>query len=166
MCSFPGREKISIMVLQSFSECFNRPAVIAAAFSSDLPGLYLLNPPLAILFCFLEAGYQQIQQQYIDKTTKIEDAINDMWAGEEEIRRPDGGIGTSLEPPSLKSLLTVFSLKKYLFWLSYLIVIMTSLAVFAFNITNRRFAEPSSPCPAVCCPCNPTPSPTASTASG
>jgi hypothetical protein len=137
--------------------------VIAAAFSSDLRGLYLLVPPLSILFCLLEAGYQQIQQQYIDKSTQIETAINDMIAKEAEVRLPDDGITTSLEPPSLRRFSVVFTTKKYLFWLSYLLVIVTSLVLFGLNVTKGRFAAPANPCPPVCCPC-PAPAATVSPA--
>jgi hypothetical protein len=137
--------------------------LIAAAFSSDIRGLYLLNPPLAILFCVLEAGYQQIQQQYIEKSTSIEVTINDMLALEAEPRMPDAGVSTSLVPPTPRALLRVFNRKKYLFWLSYLIVILISLTLFGMNVTKSKFAgPPSSPCPTVCCPCAATPSITSS----
>lgn len=139
--------------------------VIAAAFSSDLRGLYLLVPPLSILFCLLEAGYQQIQQQYIDKTTNIETTVNDMLAQEAEPRLPDAGISTNLEPPTLRSFSIVFTRKKYLFWLSYVIVIATALVLFGLNVTKGRFGGPpaSNPCANVCCPC-PAPAATVSPA--
>jgi hypothetical protein len=128
--------------------------LIAASFSSDLRGLYLLVPPLAILFCVLEAGYQQIQQQYIDKSASIEVSINDILAHEKEIRMPNAGISTSLEPPTPQDLLRVFNWRKYLFWLSYVIVILTSVGLFYMNITKSKFMPPATPpCPVVCCPC-------------
>jgi hypothetical protein len=130
--------------------------VIAAAFSSDLPYLYLLNPILSILFCLLEAGYQQIQQQYLEKTNNIEVTINDMLTQEAEVRWPDSGITTSLEPPTLSTLGIVFTRKKYLFWSSYLIVSVFSLILFFTNLTKSRLAPPASPCPTVCCPCPPS----------
>jgi hypothetical protein len=128
--------------------------LIAAAFSSDLRGLYLLDPPLAILFCVLEAGYQQIQQQYINKSTSIEVTINGILSHQAEPKLPEDGISTSMEPPTPKALLQVFSRKKYLFWLSYLIVILISLALYGMNVTKSRLAAPTSPpCTVVCCPC-------------
>lgn len=128
--------------------------VIAASFSSDLLGLYLLNPPLAILFCFLEAGYQQIQEQYIEKSTSTEVAINDMLAGEEVVRIPDSGISTSLDPPTPRALMRAFRPRKYLFWMSYLVVILISLGLFVMNITKSSFTPiPNPPCPTTCCIC-------------
>jgi hypothetical protein len=113
--------------------------LIAASFSSDLRVLYLLIPILSVLFCFLEAGYQQIQEQYIGKTIEIEQTINDLLAGEENPHFPDEGVRTSLHTPTAKDLFGLFRPKKYLFWLSYVSVIFISLSLFCFNVTKTRF---------------------------
>ncbi len=113
-------------------------AIIAAAFSSNLRLLYLLNPILAVLFCLLEAGYQEIQEQYIDKTIQIERTINDMLAGEKIPYFPDDGISTSLRTPSTKDLVRLFKPKKYLFWLSYITVIVLSLILFWLDVTKSH----------------------------
>jgi hypothetical protein len=113
--------------------------LIAASFSSDLRALYLLIPLLSVLFCFLEAGYQQIQEQYIDKTIEIEQTINDLLAGEATPHFPDEGVRTSLRKLTLKDLFRLFRPKKYLFWLSYLAVIFISMALFFCNVTKIRF---------------------------
>ena len=112
--------------------------LIAAAFTSNLRELYLLIPILSVLFCFLEAGYQQIQEQYIKKTIEIERTINDMLAGEETPYFPDRGISTGLNTPTPKELFGLFRLRKYLFWLSYLAVILVSLVLFFLNVTKSR----------------------------
>ena len=128
--------------------------LIAAAFSSDLRSLYLLDAGLAILFCILEAGYQQIQQQYIDKSTQIEATINGILAHEAEPKMPNDGISTSLVPPTPRALLRVFNRRKYLFWWSYLVVILISLVLFGFSVTKDKFATPATPpCSVVCAPC-------------
>jgi hypothetical protein len=113
--------------------------LIAAAFSSNLRALYLLVPVLTVMFCFLEAGYQQLQQQYISKTIAIELTINDMLAGEATPRFPNEGVRTSLHTPTIKDLIGLFKPRKYLFWLSYLAVPSVSLLLFYFNATKSRF---------------------------
>lgn len=129
--------------------------LVAAAFSSDLRLLYLINLPLAVFFCILEAGYQRIQEQYIGKTIRIERTINDMLAGEQIPWMPNDGISTSLNTPTIKDLRRVFRPKKYLFWFSYVAVIMLSLLLYGLNATKSRVVAPSSvPCPPVCCPCS------------
>lgn len=126
--------------------------IIAAAFSLDLRILYLLNVLLALLFCALEAGYERIQAQYIAKTLSIERTINDMLAGEEFPWFPNYGINTGLHNLSLKALLRAFRPKKYLFWSSYLAVIVMSLILFFWQITKSRFAATSAnPCGTSCC---------------
>jgi hypothetical protein len=133
--------------------------LIAAAFSSDLPGLYLLTVPLAALFFVLEAGYKGIQQQYIKKTIEVEVTITDILAGEPNPRMPDT-IGTSLEPPSFKAMWGLFTLNRYLFWMSYIAVIVIPLLLFSLNWTQNRFTAPTkAPCATACCPCPATPVP-------
>src|SRR6478736_3243843 len=63
--------------------------LIAAAFSSNVRTLYLLVPLVALGFCLLEAGYQQLQLQYILKSIEIETTINDILASEPDPRFPD-----------------------------------------------------------------------------
>ena len=127
--------------------------LIAVAFSSDLRGLYLLNVPLALLFFVLEAGYRGIQEQYIQKTIEIEATITAILSEDEDPKMPNN-IGTSLDPPNLKSLLGLLTLKRYLFWMSYVAVIVIPLVLFALNWTQSRFTAPAKPpCATVCCPC-------------
>lgn len=126
--------------------------LIAAAFSSDLRVLYLLNVPLAVFFCILEAGYQRIQEQYIGKTIRIERTINDLLAGEQNPWMPNDGISTSLNKPTLKDLRRVFRPAKYLFWLSYLTIVLLSLVLFAFKATKSRVTGAEAPpCAPLCC---------------
>ena len=126
--------------------------VIAAAFSLDLSLLYLLNIVLALLFCILEAGYERIQAQYIAKTLSIERTINDILAGEELPWLPNYGITTGLQNLSIKALLRAFRPKKYLFWLSYLAVIVVSLVLSCMQITKSTFSSSGpNPCVSNCC---------------
>ncbi|MDQ1637702.1 MAG: hypothetical protein QOF62_1041 [Pyrinomonadaceae bacterium] len=128
--------------------------LIAASFSSNLRALYLLVPVLAVLFGILEAGYQQIQEQYIQKNTDIERSINEMLANEQNVYLPNDGISTGLERASARRVLHMLRPGKYLFWLSYVAVILFSLILFALNVTERKY-NPAPRCPASCCPCGP-----------
>jgi hypothetical protein len=113
-------------------------ALIAAGFSSNVRALYLLVPFAAIGFCFLEAGYQHFQHQYIEKSVDIERTINDVLANEAAPRFPDR-IATSVDAPTIKSLLWLFKPRLYLFWLSYLLLAVIPIVFFVFKATKSRF---------------------------
>jgi hypothetical protein len=112
--------------------------LIAAGFSSNVRALYLLVPLVAVGFFFLEAGYQQFQLQYILKSNAIEVAINDILANEQEPRLPDR-VETSPRAFTVKDFGGLFKLRRYLFWLSYLLIIVVSLMLFIFKATKSRF---------------------------
>ena len=128
-------------------------AVIAAAFSLDLRFLYWLNLLVALLFCALEVGYQRIQAQYVAKALSIERTINDILAGERSPWLPDYGISTSLHNLTFKGFLRAFRIKKYLFWLSYLAIVLVSVGLFFLHVTKGRFSS-SPPVPCWICPCD------------
>lgn len=132
-------------------------AVIAAAFSLDLRSLYWLNLLVALLFCALEVGYQRIQAQYIARALSIERTINDILAGEKNPWLPNYGVSTSLVNLDFKGLLRAFRRKKYLFWLSYLAIVLVSSGLFFLHVTRSRFISASAPVPYCVCPCNGTP---------
>ena len=113
-------------------------ALIAAAFSSNVRALYLLVPFVALGFCLLEAGYQQFQQQYILKSIEIETTINDILANEQVPRFPDR-IETSPHAFTIQDFRSLFKPRRYLFWLSYLLIGLIPVLLFIFNATKARF---------------------------
>jgi len=112
--------------------------LIAAAFSSNVRALYLLVPFVALGFCLLEAGYQQFQQQYILKSIAIETTINDVLANEANPRFPDR-IETSPHAFTIRDFRSLFRLRRYLFWLSYLLIFLIAILLFVFNAIKARF---------------------------
>jgi hypothetical protein len=98
-------------------------ALIAAGYASQQGFIYFCVPFVATLFLFLEGGHARVQIQYIRKSIEIERTLTDLLVGEEEPYLPSEGISTSLSTPNLGDFGALFSAKRYLYWLPYLIVV-------------------------------------------
>lgn len=111
-------------------------AVVSIAYTNDSPFIYTLNIFLVVVFCFQESGYRRLQIQCIEKSRQIEITLNDILTGEKDVRLPQDGICTSLDVPSFRDLLLLFSLKRIMFWVPYVFVLALSLALFFFQFTK------------------------------
>lgn len=111
--------------------------ILVYGFNSKTASIYLFVVPLAVLFFFLESGYCRIQDQYIAKSIEIETTINDILANEESPRFPADGISTAIDTPSFLDLLRLFRPKKFLFWSSYLIIIIISILLYGLDIISK-----------------------------
>ena len=109
-------------------------ALVAAGYASQQPFIYLCVPFVALLFLFLEGGHMRFQLQYIHKSIEIERTLTDLLVDEDAPFLPSEGISTILATPSPKDLLALFSAKRYLFWLPYLIVVATAVTLHVFGI--------------------------------
>ena len=103
--------------------------LIAYAFVHSIPSLYWVAAALSVVFYFLEAGYKQIQDQYIQKSIQIERTLNDLLVNEAEPYIPKRGISTLVKTPTWRGYWNQFAFKKLLFWGPYLIVLATSVTL-------------------------------------
>lgn len=111
--------------------------LIAYSYTSGVIGLYLVVSFLALMFFFMESGYRRLQDQYIERSNKIELTLNDFLANEKEPRFPDS-IGTDLSTPSIKDLLSMLKLNRYMFWLPYTFMIVVPIVLWFFEIHNNK----------------------------
>lgn len=115
--------------------------VMSVGFSMDSSFVYFFNIVLVVVFCLLESGYRRLQIQCIEKSREIELSLNDMLTGDQDYRLPADGICTSLDIPSFMDLLCLFSLKRVMFWMPYLFVLIVSLALFVLNLTKSTMVR-------------------------
>ncbi len=102
-------------------------ALIAYGFVHSVTLPYVLVTALSIAFFMLEAGYKDIQDQYIRKSLAVERTLNDLLVNESEPFIPEGGISTSIAKPSLWRYRNQLRMRKALFWSPYVVVLVTSL---------------------------------------
>jgi len=113
-------------------------AMIAYAYINTTPVIYIFTSPISVAFMLLEAGYRRLQQQCIAKSIGLEQTINDILAGEDEPRLPNDGISTSFYTPDLKSFFRQFALKRFLFWLPYLIIATLGCVLFMTELKSEQ----------------------------
>lgn len=116
--------------------------LIAAGFTTNAPELYLLVPILSVGFFLLESGYRRLQLQYIWRLKQIERSVNDLLASEPHPYIPNHGVSTALDTPKLGSLVQLLRPKRYLFWLSYLIVTATAVSLFFLGVEKAKVSCP------------------------
>lgn len=99
-------------------------AIVAYGYKQNEIKMYYLAAIVAVLFFMLEAGTRIIQQKYIQKSIEIEKSINDFLTGD-LVKIPGDGISTNISNPSLKDYISLLKLRRWLFWLPYIILIAT-----------------------------------------
>ena len=112
-------------------------ALIAYGFVHNEPLLYGGVIPLAALFFILEAGYKQVQNQYIAKSLAIEQTLNDLLVGEEEPFLPVAGISTSISTPTFRKCFRIWR-GNMLFWSPYLLIPVVALLLWIFNVCGHE----------------------------
>jgi hypothetical protein len=102
-------------------------ALIAYGFVHSITVPYVLVSVLSIIFFLLEAGYKDIQNQYIQKSLEIERTLSDVLVNEPEPFIPPGGISTSIAKLSLWRYRNQLRMRKILFWGPYFLFLIVSL---------------------------------------
>lgn len=111
-------------------------ALLAYAYTNLDPLLYLLIPILSVLFILIESLYRRLEQQYYASAQQVEVTLNDYLVGERRPRLPPYGISTQLETPSIRAFLKLFRLKRFSFWLPYLVMFVGPLMLNYFCIVR------------------------------
>ncbi|WP_139433215.1 hypothetical protein [Aeromonas veronii] len=101
-------------------------ALIAYAYTSHTPQLITISIVLLITVFFIELAIRQIQYQFIKKSIEIEHSINSLLVGD-RLTLPSSGISTNISTPSLNDLLKLLTLKRWLIWFPYLLLLSFSI---------------------------------------
>ncbi|HRL76332.1 MAG TPA: hypothetical protein PLC86_11420 [Candidatus Accumulibacter phosphatis] len=109
-------------------------ALLASGYASQTNFIYLTVPLAAILFLLLEGGHLRLQMQYIKKSLEIERTITDLLVDEKDPFLPMEGISTAISTPTLLEMFALFSPKRYLFWLPYLMIIATAMLLGIYDV--------------------------------
>jgi hypothetical protein len=112
--------------------------LIAYGFIHSVPMLYLVAAVLSVAFFILEAGYKQIQDQYIRKSIQIERTLNDLLVNEAEPYIHARGISTMVKTPTWSGYARQMHPRRVLFWGPYLCVFVCSLVLFWVQPTNKE----------------------------
>ncbi len=118
-------------------------AVIAYAFVHSIPFLYVVVAVLSIVFLVLEAGYKQIQNQYIVKSAQIERTLNDLLVEEPHPFIPEGGIMTAIKTPTYRGYCRLLRWRNWLFWVPYAFVFVCAVAL---ACSRAGIKEPADHC--------------------
>lgn len=111
-------------------------AIMGYGYKNGDNKVYLFSLVIVFLFLFLEAGMKQFQYKYISKSISIEKSINDFLL-DDNVKLPTNGISTNVATPSIKDFLNLFRLKRWLFWLPYL-----ALLIVTFLFINQDIYKP------------------------
>lgn len=104
-------------------------ALIAYGFVHSIPFLYLVVAVLCVIFFVLEAGYKQIQDQYIVKSVEIERTLNDLLVNEPHPFIAERGISTAIKTPTRRGYRNQLRLRKWLFWGPYALIFVCSIVL-------------------------------------
>lgn len=100
--------------------------IIAYGYQNNNKSMYYISLLIIGVFLFMEAGMRMFQNKYIEKSIDIERSINDYLVGS-YIRIPEDGISTNITTPTCCDFLKLFQLKRWMFWLPYLLLIISSI---------------------------------------
>lgn len=101
-------------------------AITTYGYKNDDSDVFLFSLIIVTLFFLLESGMRLLQYKYIDKSIKIEKSINDYLVGD-EIQLPNDGISTNVIMPSAKDFLSLFKLKRWMFWVPYGVLLTATI---------------------------------------
>lgn len=71
---------------------------------------------------------RRLQNKYISKSIEVEKSINDFLVGADP-KLPSEGISTNIEIPSLSEFCDLLNIKRWMFWLPYLITLIISIVL-------------------------------------
>jgi hypothetical protein len=118
-------------------------AVIAYGFVHSISFLYVVAAVLSVVFFVLEAGYKQIQNQYIVKSAEIERTLNDLLVNEPHPFIAERGIKTAIKTPTRRGYLRLLRLRNWLFWGPYALVFVCAVVL---ACCHAGIKEPSDDC--------------------
>lgn len=104
-------------------------ALIAYGFVHSITLPYMLVTGLSLVFFLLEAGYKDIQNQYIQKSLEIERTLTDLLVNEPNPFIPPEGISTSIAKLTPWRYRNQLRMKKILFWGPYLVFAIGSIVL-------------------------------------
>ena len=105
-------------------------ALVAYSFTSSKPEVAIVAIVLLFSVFIVELAIRQIQYQYIAKSVAIEASINSILVGDDP-SLPEGGISTNILTPEISTLLELLTLKRWLIWLPYLLLLFCSIFALA-----------------------------------
>ncbi|TQR14750.1 hypothetical protein [Psychrobacillus soli] len=108
-------------------------AIMGYGYKNDDSKVYLFSLIIVVLFLFLETGMKQLQYKYINKSINIEKSINDFLLGD-NVKFPTNGISTNIATPSIIDFLNMFRLKRWMFWLPYLVLLIVTFLFINQNL--------------------------------
>lgn len=86
---------------------------------------------IIFLFFTLETGLKRLQYKYIYKSLEVEESLNDILVGDDP-RLPDTGISTNIEIPKLNDFIELFRLKRWMFWMPYLVMFIFNIIIIVY----------------------------------
>ena len=101
-------------------------ALIAYSYTSRKPEIIILAVVTLVAVLLIELAIRQIQYQYIAKSIEIEKSINSILVGDEP-SIPECGISTNIDTPSLLDFFKLLTVKRWLIWFPYILLIVFSL---------------------------------------
>ncbi|UBU62560.1 hypothetical protein LDB30_00770 [Acidithiobacillus ferrooxidans] len=104
-------------------------ALVAYSVTSNNRSIALVSIILALSIFFVELGIRQVQYSFIRKSFDIEDCINKVLAGQVTIISKNI-ISTKIETPDLTSFFEFIAVRRWLTWIPYLLILLTSLFIY------------------------------------
>ncbi|MCL6604159.1 MAG: hypothetical protein K6T94_14930 [Paenibacillus sp.] len=101
-------------------------ALMAYGYQNKEIIVYAFSILIILLFFFLESGMRRLQNKYINNSIEIERTINDYLVGD-ELALPSKGISTNISIPTIQDFFELLTLRRWMFWFPYLILILTSM---------------------------------------
>ncbi len=108
-------------------------ALIAYAFDKNAPAITAVSGIVLVCVFFVELAIRQIQYAFIRRALEIEDSLNDVLVGG-SVRLPESGVSTNVETPTVRDLLRLLSVKRWLIWFPYLLLL--GFTCVAFKVTS------------------------------
>lgn len=100
-------------------------AMMAYAYQNKSPETMYIAIVAVIVLLFIEAAVRQIQYKFIEKSMEVESSLKSILEGG-EIELPDNGISTKIGTPTISDFISLFQLKRWMFWFPYLILAISS----------------------------------------
>jgi len=101
-------------------------ALVAYAYTSGKKEIFVVAVVLLVVVFLIELGIRQVQYKFIEKSIQIEKSINQILLGAEPIP-PEGGISTNIPIPSIRDMVALLTIRRWLIWLPYGLLLVFTL---------------------------------------
>jgi len=98
-------------------------ALIAYAFTAKIPAIAWVALVVVISVFVIEIAIRQIQYSYIRRSLEIEASLNDVLVGG-SVRIPEHGASTNIDTPTIRDVLDLLCIKRWLIWFPYLLLVL------------------------------------------